>query len=257
MFYIKYTQKDHVGVITLDRPDALNALHSALLCELEQVLDAVGGDTRCIVVTGAGGKAFAAGADIAEMMDMGPTEAAAYAAAGNRVFRKLELLPVPVIAAVGGYALGGGCELCLACDIRLCSDNAVFGQPEVGLGITPGFGGTQRLARLVGAGAARELLYTAARIDAARALAIGLVNAVYPAQALQDKALEMAERIAKGAPYAVQACKRALREGMDLPLDEALSLETTLFSRCFDTQDQKNAMRAFAERREPPSFIGE
>ena len=165
------------------------------------------------------------------------------------MFRKLETLPIPAIAAVNGYALGGGCELAMACDIRLCSDTAVFGQPETGLGITPGFGGTQRLARLVGPGMAKQLIYSARNIKADEALRIGLCNAVYPAEELMPAAEKLAETIAKNAPIAVRACKKAINEGLEMPMDEAVALEEKLFGSCFETADQKEGMQAFLEKR--------
>lgn len=256
MLYVKYKKEGDVGILTIDRPDALNALNSALLDELGRALDAVEPDIRCLIITGAGEKAFVAGADITEMKDFDAAGAQLYADKGNLVFRKLELLPMPVIAAVGGYALGGGCELCLACDIRLCADTAAFGQPEVGLGITPGFGGTQRLPRLIGSGLAKEMIYTAARIDAQRALAIGLVNAVYPAAELMEQALTLARKIARNAPVAVQNSKIAVNDGVECDLDSALALESRLFARCFETQDQKNAMQAFADKGKADPFTG-
>jgi enoyl-CoA hydratase len=180
MEYIKYDQKGAYAILTISREKALNALNSAVLEELDQVLEAVNLDeVRCLIVTGAGVKAFVAGADIGEMSSLTKAEGTAFGKKGNDVFRKLELLPIPVIAAVNGFALGGGCEIAMSCDIRIASDNAVFGQPEVGLGITPGFGGTQRLARLVGPGMAKQMIFTARNIKADEALRIGLVNAVY------------------------------------------------------------------------------
>ena len=168
---------------------------------------------------------------------------------GNDVFRKLETLPIPTIAAVNGFALGGGCELSMSCDIRLCADTAVFGQPEAGLGITPGFGGTQRLARLVGMGMAKQLIYTAKNIKADEALRIGLVNAVYPLEELMPAAEKMAETIAKNAPIAVRACKKAINDGMQVDIDRAVAIEEGLFGSCFETADQKEGMGAFLEKR--------
>ena len=181
MEYIVYEQKGYVGVITISREKALNALNSTVLEELDKTLDSVDLDTvRCLILTGAGQKSFVAGADIGEMSTLTKAEGEAFGKAGNDVFRKLETFPIPTIAAVNGFALGGGNEIAMSCDIRLCSDNALFGQPEVGLGITPGFGGTQRLARIIGVGKAKELIYTAFNIKADEAYRVGLVNAVYP-----------------------------------------------------------------------------
>lgn len=189
MEFITYEQDGYVGVITINRPKALNALNSQVLEELDAALDAVNLDeTRALILTGAGEKSFVAGADIGEMSTLTKAEGEAFGKKGNDVFRKLETFPIPVIAAVNGFALGGGCEISMSCDIRICSDNAIFGQPEVGLGITPGFGGTQRLARLVGPGMAKQMIYTARNIKADEAFRIGLVNAVYPQEELMAAA---------------------------------------------------------------------
>ena len=205
MEFITYEVEGQVGIITINRPKALNALNSAVLDELDATIDGVDLDAvRCLILTGAGEKSFVAGADIAEMSTLTKEEGEAFGKKGNDIFRKIETLPIPVIAAVNGFALGGGCEICMSCDIRICSDNAVFGQPEVGLGITPGFGGTQRLARLVGPGMAKQMIYTARNIKADEAYRIGLVNAVYPQEELMPAAKKMAAGIAKNAPIAVQ-----------------------------------------------------
>ncbi|MBQ1736251.1 MAG: enoyl-CoA hydratase/isomerase family protein, partial [Lachnospiraceae bacterium] len=221
MEFIVYEQKEAVGVITISREKALNALNSQVLDELNSALDAVDLNTvRCLVITGAGDKSFVAGADIGEMSTLTKAEGEAFGKKGNDVFLKIEKFPIPVIAAINGFALGGGCEISMSCDIRLASDNAVFGQPEVGLGITPGFGGTQRLARLVGMGMAKQMIYTARNIKADEALRIGLVNAVYPQAELMDNALKMAATIAGNAPIAVRNCKKAINEGMQVSIDE-------------------------------------
>ena len=175
-------------------------------------------------------------------------EGEAFGKAGNDVFRKIETLPIPVIAAVNGFALGGGCEISMSCDIRLCSENAVFGQPEVGLGITPGFGGTQRLARVVGLGMAKQMIYTARNIKADEAYRIGLVNAVYPQEELMDAAKKMASGIAKNAPIAVRNCKKAINEGLDADMDQAVVIEEKLFGDCFETEDQKYGMASFLDK---------
>ena len=200
MEFITYEVEGQVGIITINRPKALNALNSAVLDELDATIDGVDLDAvRCLILTGAGEKSFVAGADIAEMSTLTKEEGEAFGKKGNDIFRKIETLPIPVIAAVNGFALGGGCEISMSCDIRICSDNAVFGQPEVGLGITPGFGGTQRLARLVGPGMAKQMIYTARNIKADEAYRIGLVNAVYPQEELMPAAKKMAAGIAKNA----------------------------------------------------------
>ena len=246
MSYIQIMEEGHVATLTINRPKALNALNSEVLAELDAAIDALDlSEVRCLIITGAGEKSFVAGADIGEMSSLSKAEGEAFGRKGNDVFRKIETLPVPVVAAVNGFALGGGNELAMSCDIRICSENAVFGQPETGLGITPGFGGTQRLARLVSPGYAKQLLYTAKNIKADEALRIGLVNAVYPAEELMPAAKKMAGAIAANAPVAVRACKAAVNEGLEMPMDQALELEERLFGSCFETADQIEGMRAF------------
>ncbi|MGI6152699.1 MAG: enoyl-CoA hydratase-related protein [Christensenellaceae bacterium] len=255
MEFVKYEQKGQVGVITIDRPKALNALSAQVLQELDQTIDSVDiNATRCLVVTGAGEKAFVAGADIGAMFPLSKAEAKKWCLDGNAVMRKLEKLPVPSIAAVNGFALGGGCELAMACDIRIASENAVFGQPEASLGITAGFGGTQRLPRLIGEGMAKQLLYTTAKVKADKALEIGLVNAVYPLAELMDEAMKLAESIAANAPIAVRATKEAINDGMQTDIDGGIAIEADAFAVCFETADQKNAMGAFLEKRKPDPF---
>lgn len=256
MEFVQYEVQGHVGLLTINRPQALNALGSQVLEELDQAIDGVDLDqVRVLVVTGAGDKAFVAGADISEMKDMNAAEGQAYGEKGSKIFRKLETLPIPVIAAINGFALGGGNELAMSCDIRLCSDNAVFGQPEVGLGITPGFGGTIRLARLIGSvSKAKEILLGGRNIKADQALAIGLVSAVYPQADLMEAAMKMANTIAANAPIAVRKTKQAVNEGLDLPMDEALALEAKLFGECFDSEDQTEGMSAFLEKRKEKNF---
>jgi len=251
MTHILLEKKGNVAIASIDRPKALNALNSEVLNDLNTLVDTVHADPeiRVLILTGSGEKSFVAGADIGEMSSLTKVEGEAFGKKGNDVFRRLEKLPIPVIAAVNGYALGGGCELSMACDIRICSDNAVFGQPETGLGITPGFGGTQRLARLVGAGMAKQLIYSARNIKADEALRIGLVNAVYPLEELRPAAEKLAETIAKNAPIAVRACKQAINEGLEVPMDEAIVIEEKLFGSCFETADQKEGMSAFLEKR--------
>ena len=262
MEFVLYEVKDAVGIITINRPQALNALNSQVLEELDEVFSNVDLNTvRCLVLTGAGEKSFVAGADIAEMSTLTKAEGEAFGKKGNDVFRKIETFPIPVIAAVNGFALGGGCEISMSCDIRLCSDNAVFGQPEVGLGITPGFGGTQRLARLVGAGMAKQLIYTARNIKAPEALRIGLVNQVVSAEldeagnqvkSAQENLLATAEKmaatIAANAPIAVRNCKKAINDGLEVDMDKAIVIEEKLFGDCFETEDQKAGMGNFLEK---------
>jgi enoyl-CoA hydratase len=255
MNYIKYEQRGFVGILTIDRQSALNALNGEVLSELEQTLDAISmEDTRCLILTGAGEKSFVAGADIGEMSTLTKAEGEKFGKRGNDVFRKIETFPIPIIAAVNGFALGGGCELALACDIRIAAENAVFAQPEVSLGISAGFGGTQRLTRIIGPSKAKELLYTASKVKAEEALRIGLVNAVYPQNQLMDQCMKMAEKIAQNAPIAVRATKKAINEGMHLDMDTAIDIEVVLFGSCFDTKDQKNAMGAFVEKLKSAPF---
>ena len=243
-------KEGHVATITINRPKALNALSTQVLTELNAALDEVAADqdVYALVITGAGEKSFVAGADIAEMKDKSVEEAAVYGKFGNEVFRKIETFRCPVIAAVNGFALGGGCELAMSCDIRVASENAVFGQPEVGLGITPGFGGTQRLARLVGKGRAKELIFTCDMIDANEAYRIGLVNAVYPQEELLAAAKKLANKIASNAPIAVRACKKAINEGLQVDMDQAIVVEEKAFGSCFETEDQKAGMGNFLEK---------
>ena len=249
MEYIVYEQKGNYGVITISRERALNALNSTVLEELDQTLDSIDlAVVRALVLTGAGAKSFVAGADIAEMSTLTKAEGEAFGKKGNDIFRKLETFPIPVIAAINGFALGGGCEIAMSCDIRICSDNAVFGQPEVGLGITPGFGGTQRLARLVSPGMAKQLIYTGRNIKADEAYRIGLVNAVYSQEELLPAAEKMAATIAKNAPIAVRNCKKAINDGLEVDMDQAIVIEEKLFGDCFETEDQKYGMAFFLDK---------
>ena len=256
MGFVKYETEGAVGIITIDRPKALNALNSEVLDDLNAVIDGVDVENiRCLILTGEGEKSFVAGADIGEMSSLTVAEGTAFGKKGNDIFRKLETFPLPVIAAVNGFALGGGCELSMSCDIRICSDNAIFGQPEVGLGITPGFGGTQRLARIVGPGMAKQMIYTARNIKADEALRIGLVNAVCTQEELLPAAKKMAAGIAKNAPIAVRNCKKAINEGLEAGMDDAIVIEENLFGACFETHDQKEGMSAFLEKRKEKEFL--
>ena len=228
MAFVKTEVQGAVEIITIDRPKALNALNPEVLADLKAAFEAVDQENvRCIVLTGEGDKSFVAGADIGSMSTMTKAEGEAFGKLGNDVFLMIESFPIPVIAAVNGFALGGGNELAMSCDIRICSDNAVFGQPEVGLGITPGFGGTQRLARLVGMGMAKQLVYSALNIKADEALRIGLVNAVYPQAELMENG------------------------GISLPIEKAVEVEEKLFGDCFETHDQKEGMACFLSREKP------
>ena len=244
-------KEDKIAVLTISRPKALNALNSETLKELDLAIDEIAKDDQiyAVIVTG-DGKAFVAGADITEMKDLDVMGGRRFGILGNKVFRKLETLEKPIIAAVNGFALGGGCELSMACDIRIASSKAKFGQPEVGLGITPGFGGTQRLSRLVGLGMAKELIYTAKIIRADEALRIGLVNKVVEPENLLAEAKELANTIAGQAPIAVSFCKAAINKGIQLDIDSAISYESETFGECFSTEDQTNGMTAFIEKTE-------
>ena len=244
-------KKGNIAIATINRPKALNALNSEVLEDLNELVDLVNADEeiRAMILTGSGEKSFVAGADIAEMSTLTKAEGEAFGKKGNDVFRKLETMPIPTIAAINGFALGGGCELSMSCDIRICADTAVFGQPETGLGITPGFGGTQRLARLVSPGMAKQMIYGAKNITADEALRIGLVNAVYPLADLMAAAEKLATTIAKNAPIAVRACKKAINEGLQVDMDQAIVIEEKAFGSCFETADQKEGMGAFLEKR--------
>lgn len=243
---------NRVGILTINKPESLNALNSKVLTELSIAVDQLKDrdDVDVVIITGSG-KAFVAGADITEMKEMNAHEGRAFGQFGMHVFRKIELLEKPVIAAINGFALGGGCELAMCCDIRIASEKAKFGQPEVGLGITPGFAGTQRLARLVGTGKAKELIFTADIITAEQALQIGLVNLVVTNDALMKSALTMAEKISSNAQLAVRYAKSAINRGSETDLETAMVIEQDLFGLCFATHDQKEGMTAFVEKRTP------
>lgn len=255
---IKVERKEDIAIIEINRPKALNALNSETLTELSAAFDQVAADRsiKIVVLTGSGEKAFVAGADIAQMKDMNPLEGRRFSQLGQETFRKAEQLPQPVIGAINGFALGGGCELALACDLRIASENARFGQPEVTLGLTAGFGGTQRLPRLVGSGLASEILFTGEIIDAQEAYRIGLVNHIYPKESLMDEALSLAHKIAKRAPVAVQLTKSAIQRGSNTDLDSGLAYEAEVFGLTFSTQDQKEGCGAFVEKR-PANFSGQ
>ena len=250
---VLFQQEDGIGIITINRPGALNALNPEVLKALENALEKAERDekVKVILITGSGEKAFVAGADIAEMSKMSPREAREFSKLGQKVFRKIEQMEKPVIAAVNGYALGGGLELAISCDYILASENAQFGQPEVDLGIFPGFGGTQRLPRILGKLRAKELIFWGERIPAQKALGIGLVNEVAPQDKLMERARELAKKLMSKGLIAIGLAKRAIEQGTDLDLDSGLLIEQTLFSLCFDTQDQKEGMKAFLEKRKP------
>ena len=252
MEYKKLIIQDNgaVRVIKINNPEALNALNTAILKELDAAFTEVAEDNGILAVVLTGeGRGCVAGAERSEMKSKNAIEGEIFGKLGASVFRKIELLPKPVIAAVNGFALGGGCELAMSCDIRLASAKAKFGQPEVGLGITPGFSGTQRMPRLIGMGKAKELIYTADIIDAAEAYRIGLVNHVYEPEALMEEAMKMAEKIASKAPIAVKNSKEAINRGIQTDMDSAVAIEAYLFGLCFASEDQKEGMTAFFEKR--------
>lgn len=243
-------KQENICLVKINHPEALNALNSVVLKELDAVFTALGEDeaTDVVILTGEG-RSFVAGADISEMSGLNAVEGKAFGELGAAVFRKIELLNKVVIAAVNGFALGGGCELAMACDIRIASSKAKFGQPEVGLGITPGFSGTQRLARIVGIGKAKELIYTADVIHAEEAYRIGLVNKLVEPERLLEESLSMAKKIASKAPLAVRYSKEAINRGIETDIETGIAIENDLFGLCFSTEDQKEGMRAFIEKR--------
>jgi enoyl-CoA hydratase len=255
MSYIQLEQNNHIAVLTISRPEALNALCEQVVLDLDAAIDTLEtmDDIYVVVLTGAG-RSFVAGADIAEMKDLSVSRARDWSALGSRVFQRLEALPKIVIAAIGGFALGGGCELAMACDIRIASEKAKFGQPEVGLGITPGFGGTQRLPRLVGAGRAMEILSSGRILGAAEAERIGLVNRTVAHDSLMDEVMTTANAICAQAQFAVRQCKRCVRHGMQTDIGTACAYESEAFGACFSTEDQKEGMNAFVEKRAEKHF---
>lgn len=257
MALVTLEKQGHVGVMTINRPDALNALNGDVFTDLAAALDQIEADDDIyvVVLTGAG-RSFVAGADIGTMLPMTAVEGMAWGDRGNHLFLRVENLGKPVIAAVNGFALGGGCELAMSCDIRIASEKAKFGQPEVGLGITPGFGGTQRLPRIVGIGNAMELVLSAKTISAQEAKEIGLVNRVVPAEELMPACMELANTIASQAQVAVRQSKRAIRKGMQTDIYTGASYESEAFGLCFATQDQKEGMSAFVEKRAEKKFTG-
>ncbi len=254
---IIYSAEDGVGIITINRPKSMNAINDEFMRELDQVIDLIEDDNNvgAVIVTG-GEKFFAAGADIKYIMGIStPLEAHEFVSAVQSLFSRLENLEKPTIAAVGGLALGGGCELALACDIRLAAENAIFGLPEIKIGVLPGGGGTQRLPRLIGAGRAKEMLYTGDPIDADEAYRIGLVNKVIKSDALMDEANKMAKKLRERPAFAFKMIKTSVNKGMSMDLQSGLAHEARCFEILFSTEDQKEGMKAFVEKRKP-SFKG-
>ena len=252
---IRLETEDAIAILTIDRPKALNALNTKTLQELESALNSLPPTARALIITGSGDKAFVAGADISEMASISAAQAREFAALGHRTFHTLEQLPIPTIAAVNGFALGGGCELALACDLIYASEKAKLGLPEVSLGVIPGFGGTQRLTRVVGKMRAKELVFTGERLDAAKAREIGLVLEVLPADQLLAHCKAVAGKMIKNGPLAVSQAKRVIEFGADQDLRAANELERQGFAVLFGSEDQKEGMQAFLEKR-PASFSG-
>ena len=252
---IRYEKEGNIGIATINRPEALNALNSTVISELEQLIGEVekDKDLGAFILTGEG-RSFVAGADIGEQKPLDLTQGRKWGQRGSALMRRIEKLEIPTIAAVNGFALGGGCEIAMACDIILASEKAKFGQPEVGLGITPGFSGTQRLPRRVGIAKAKELIFSGKMIKADEAKEIGLVNAVYAPEALMDAAKEMAKSFTKNAPIAVKYSKACIDRGMQMDIDDGIALENELFAMCFATEDQKEGMGAFLEKRKEKHF---
>jgi enoyl-CoA hydratase len=245
-----------IAVVTINRPKSLNALNSETLAELSECFSDIEkrDDVKVLILTGSGEKSFVAGADISEMVDNNAIGGRKMALLAKAAFEKLENIRQVTIAAVNGFALGGGCEIAMACDIRVASENAKFGQPEVGLGTIPGFGGTQRLPRLVGKGRAKELIFTTDMIDAQEAYRIGLANKVVPLAELLDKCKEMAKKIMAQSSYAVSLAKTAINAGLDMDINSGLKLEADLFGLTFATADKKEGMTAFVEKRKEKKF---
>lgn len=247
---LSLTKDGNVAILAINRPNAMNALNTELLLELDMALENLNEDSEIFVIILTGeGKAFVAGADISEMKDKTPEAARSFGMLGSKIFRKLELMEKPVIAAVNGYALGGGCELAISCDIIIAGEKAKFGQPEVGLGITPGFAGTQRLPRIIGIKKAKELIFTGGMIGAQEAEKIGLVNKVVPQEELMATAMEMAKTIASKGQIAVRYAKAAINRGIETDMDTGNAIETDLFALCFANDDQKEGMTAFLGKR--------
>ncbi|HEV8360469.1 MAG TPA: enoyl-CoA hydratase-related protein [Candidatus Thermoplasmatota archaeon] len=254
---VRVEERGPAGIVTVDRPKALNALDAATLQELRAAVADLGAKRGLagIVVQGGGEKAFVAGGDIGAMATMAPLEAQRYSEEGHALLQQMLACPKVTVAAIQGYALGGGLELALMCDLRVASEEAQLGLPEVSLGVIPGFGGTQRLPRIIGEARAKELILTGERVPAARALELGLVNRVVPRAQLLDAALDYVERVAKHGPLAVRIAKDAVQRGLDLPLGAGLALEARAFATTFATRDQREGMQAFLERR-PPTYEG-
>ena len=249
---ILYEVKARIATITFNRPKALNALNGALLAELSQALDEIAADEdiRVLILTGAGDKSFVAGADISELATFNTLKAKAFASSGHEIFKKLQGLPIPVIAAVNGFALGGGTEIAIACDFIYASENAKFGQPEINLGVIPGFGGTQRLPRLIGANMAKELIYTGKMISAEEALRLGLANKVVPHDSLMDEVMKTAGTMASKGKVSLREAKQAINKGMNVDLASGCAIEIDAFALCYASPDAKEGTSAFLDKRQ-------
>lgn len=248
--YLQVEKEDEIALITINRPDKLNAMNLAVMDEFITVLDSLEKDSsKVILITGAGQKAFSAGADIEYMSKIGSVEAEKYALRGHEVLNKIENIEKPVIAAINGYALGGGCELALACDIRFASSNAQLGQPEVTIGICPGWGGTQRLLRIIGPARAKDLIFTGRKIGTEEALSMGLINKIFPSESLILESKIYAKNITKNSSFAVGKSKMLVNKGIDANLDTGLKLEIYSWSLCFSSKDREERMRAFVEKK--------
>jgi enoyl-CoA hydratase len=256
MYYIEFEKREHIGILTINNSSKLNALNFEVLDDFNNVLDVIREDKEifCLIITGTGEKAFIAGGDIALQNSFDVMQAKGWSHRGQACLRKLETMPMPVIGAINGFALGGGLEVALACDILIASENAIFGQPEVCLGIIPGFGGTQRLPRKIGLNKAKELIFTGNKIDVAEALKIGLISKAVPSTSLMEETLILAESIIKNAPIAVRQAKIAINEGIQCDLDRGLSIEKSLFSECFSTDDKTTGMSAFINKNKNVCF---
>lgn len=251
--FVRVEMEDRLAVVTINRPEALNALNSTVVRELSMIIEhlSMAADVGAIILTGTGDRAFVAGADIKEMVGLSALEMRSFSEAGRRLGDAMAACSKPILAAINGYALGGGCELALACDIRIASDRAKLGQPEVNIGIVPGFGGSQRLPRLVGLGWASEMIYTGEAIDAATAERIGLVNRVVPADRLLEETKALARKILEKGPAAIALAKACLRASVEMPLSAGLDFETAAFGVVGSTHDKEEGMRAFIEKRKP------
>ena len=256
MDFVTLEKREHVAIMKIDRKETMNALNLKMMHEINEILDEVNADEDIyvLIITGAG-KAFVSGADIKEMVEFSPMEAMEWETYGSELSVRIENLRVPVIAAVNGCAFGGGCELAMACDIRIASEEAVFCHPESGLGIVPGFGGSQRLPRIIGAGRAKEMIYTGRKVSAEEAFSFRLVNRVVPSDKLMDEAIKIASEICQNAQIAVQQAKKAITKGMEIDKISALAYESQIFALCFSTEDQKIGMRAFVNKEKEKKFI--